>query len=257
MTIRWATLFLDFPAPDFEAGTAFWLEAAGATRSEPWGRADEFATLEPPEGDACLSVQRLGTGGPGLHPDFHVTELDADSARARELGAAVVSEQPGLRVFTSPAGAPFCFVRHREGQSATPPPARWAGGRSRPDQICLDVPPGAFEDELAFWRALTGWPQTATDVDEFRRLLPPRGFPVHFLLQRLDDAAPGAKAKAHLDFSCDDVDAETARHVAAGARALRRHRHWQVMRDPVGLVYCLTDKDADGAWLARTRPLES
>jgi hypothetical protein len=251
MVIRWISAFFDVPADGFEAGVAYWLRATGSVRSDPWGSHGEFATLVPGHGDPHVYLQRLGEGACGNYPDLHVDDLDEATRRALELGAATVRETPGLVVLESPGGLPFCFVRHRQGQSATPAPVRWPGGhRSRLDQICVDVPPGAFDDEVAFWRGLTGWRRSGTDVHEFRRLLPPPGLPLHFLLQRLDTAGESGRASAHMDFSSSDVEAETERHVGLGAEPVRRHPHWQVMRDPVGTAYCITDKDPDGAWLA-------
>ena len=252
MAIRWISAFLDLPAQGFEESVAYWLRATDSMLSPRWGSEREFATLLPNGGDPYLCVQHLREGKGGNHPDFHVDDLEAEAARARELGAIVVRENPGLTVLESPGGLPFCFVRHKEERS-TPPPVLWPGGqRSRLDQICVDVPPGAFDDELVFWRTLTGWRQSTTDVREFRRLLPPPGLPLHFLLQRLDSPEPDQRATAHMDFSCSDVEAETARHVELGAEPGRRHEHWQVMRDPVGLEYCITDKGPDGDWLADT-----
>lgn len=257
MAIHWITAFLDFPDDRFAEGVAYWRKVTGTEVSEPWGSEREFATLVHSDGDPYLCVQRLRDGESGSHPDFHVTDLEAETARARRLGATSVLEKPGLSVFTSPAGAPFCFVRHKGSQRDTPPPRTWSGGqRSRLDQICIDIPPDEFDAELAFWRELTGWPRSSTDVLEFRRLLPPPGLPLHFLLQRLEHTEPSRKAGAHMDFSSTDVDLETARHVALGARPLDRHPRCQIMRDPTGLVYCITGKDPDGSWLASTGPME-
>jgi hypothetical protein len=56
MSLRWLTVFLDFPAGSFEAGVAFWREATGSGRSPFRGVHGEFATLLPPSGDAYLRV---------------------------------------------------------------------------------------------------------------------------------------------------------------------------------------------------------
>jgi predicted enzyme related to lactoylglutathione lyase len=48
-----------------------------------------------------------------LHVDFEVDDLDRAEARVRELGAAKPDFQPNgdrARVFTDPAGHPFCLV---------------------------------------------------------------------------------------------------------------------------------------------------
>ncbi|HEX2144814.1 MAG TPA: VOC family protein, partial [Glycomyces sp.] len=77
---------------------------------------------------------------------------------------------------------------------------------------------------------------------------PPPELPLHFLLQRLNSAERGQCVSAHVDLSCSDVEAETERHVELGAEPVRRHQHWQVMRDPAGLEYCITDKNPAGIW---------
>ena len=45
---------------------------------------------------------------------------------------------------------------------------------------------------------------------------------------------------AHLDLACDDPGAETARHVALGAREVHDGRGWTTMADPTGRLYCVT-----------------
>lgn len=245
MAIRWTTAFWDFPAEGFESGTAFWLKVTDSTLSERRGLDGEFATLIPTEGDPYLRVQRIREGRGGSHLDLHVDDVEAEAERAIELGASVVHREPGLVVLNSPAGFVFCLVRHH-GETAVPPSLGWPGGqRSRTDQICVDIPPQAFDHELAFWQTFTTWRQTLTDTREFRRLLPPPELPLQFLLQRLDFAERGQSATAHMDLACSDIEAETERHVGLGAEAVRRHHWWQVMRDPGGLEYCITARDPE------------
>lgn len=244
MAIRWTTAFWDFPAAGFEEGATFWLKATASTLSPRRGPGGAFATLCPPEGDPCLRVQRVLEGEGGNHLDLHVDDVEAEAERARVLGASLLHEEPGLTVLRSPGGFAFCLVEHN-GEVKVPGFLTQPSGRSRVDQLCIDVPPSDFEHELGFWRSLTGWPQSGGDLVEFRRLLPPQGTPLRFLLQRLDSAAEGQRVSAHLDVACSNVDAETGRHVRLGAEAVRRHEHWQVMRDPAGLVYCLIDRDPD------------
>jgi hypothetical protein len=245
MAIRWTTAFWDFPADGFESGTSFWLKATDSTLSERRGPDGEFATLIPADGDPYLRVQRIQEGKGGSHLDLHVDDVEGEAERAVGLGASVVYREPGLVVLHSPAGFAFCLVRH-DGETAIPPVLEWPGGqRSRTDQLCIDIPPQAFDHELAFWQTFTGWRQTVTDTREFRRLLPPPELPLQFLLQRLDLAERGQSATAHMDLACSDIDAETERHVGLGAEAVRRHHWWQVMRDPGGLEYCITSRDPE------------
>jgi Glyoxalase-like domain len=77
MSIRWLTIFLDFPGRDFGAGVAFWREVTGSELSPYRGEAGEFATLLPSDGDAYLRVQRISEGIGGCHLDLHVDLGDA------------------------------------------------------------------------------------------------------------------------------------------------------------------------------------
>lgn len=245
MAIRWTTAFWDYPEDGFESGIAFWLKVTDSTLSERRGPDGEFATLLPGEGDPYLRVQRIRDGKGGSHLDLHVDDVEAEAERALELGASEVHREPGLVVLHSPAGFAFCLVEHH-GETEVPPVLAWPGGqRSRTDQLCIDIPPQAFDHELAFWQMFTTWRQTLTDAREFRRLLPPPELPLQFLLQRLDFAEKGQNAAAHVDLACSDIDAETERHVGLGAEEVRRHHWWQVMRDPGGLEYCITGRDPE------------
>src|SRR5581483_11914549 len=94
-----------------------------------------------------------------------------------------------------------------------------------------------FDDEARFWMELTGWERRASDHPEFDRLIRPAGHPLRILLQRMDETEP---IHAHVDFSCDDVGAEVARHEALGGEVVRRTEGWTTLRDPVGLAYCVT-----------------
>ena len=86
MSMRWLTVFLDFPAGSFQAGVAFWREATGSGVSPFRGVHGGFATLLPPSGDAYLRVQRVIEGGGGCHLDLHVdtatSSLDETGAKA-------------------------------------------------------------------------------------------------------------------------------------------------------------------------------
>ncbi len=140
---------------------AFWREVTGSGLSPFRGAAGEFATLLPPDGDACLRVQRTADGSGGCHLDLHADPaagtLDQAADRAVYLGATVRHASEGLVIAGSPGGFTFCLVRWH-GESAVPRSASLdSGGASRADQLCLDIPPDAFERECAFWAALTGW----------------------------------------------------------------------------------------------------
>jgi hypothetical protein len=234
----WVSAFLDLPPGGFDRGVEFWQGVTGYTLSERRGADGEFATLVPPDGDAYLRVQRIADGPGRIHLDLHVDAPAVAAEAAVELGAHVLMRhESGYVVLRSPGGFTFCLVRHEA--SVRPRPATWPdGNRSSVDQVCLDLPPDLYDDEVQFWRQLTGWELSHSISAEFVRLLPPDTMPLRWLVQRLDD--PGGQVRAHLDLSCDDRDAETARHEALGAQVVRRHDEWTVLTDPVGTPYCIT-----------------
>ncbi|RAY11213.1 VOC family protein [Actinomadura craniellae] len=235
--IRWAWAFIDRPLERFEEGARFWTAVTGTHLSARRGDAGEFATLLPKTGDPCLKLQGVLDGPGGIHLDLDVDDFPAAVRRARDLGAAVVAEDPDLAVLRSPGGQPFC-LRPWEGNTERPPVTAHPGGAaSRADQVCIDIGPAAHETEVAFWTALTGWEPRPTSRPEFHRLLPPPELPVHLLLQRLGEDRP---VSAHLDLACSDVAALQALHEEHGARFVGRWPNWTVMRDPAGGTYCLT-----------------
>ena len=236
--VHWVSVFLDTPPDLIEADVAYWTAVTASKVGEAMGDQREYLPLDPDVGDPCLWFQRIEEGPVASHPDLYVEDVVAQARRAVGLGTTQTRASDGLVVLSSPAGLPFCLVRHR-GQCVRPEPVGTPGERSVVDQICLDIPPARFEDECRFWSALTGWQlMNEPPKDEFDRLRRPEGIPYAFLLQRLDDEQP--VATAHLDLSADDRAAEIARHEALGAQVVRAARHWTVMRDPVGRVYCIT-----------------
>ena len=170
-SIRWLTLFLDLPAAEFDADVRFWLEVTASELSPRRGPDGEFATLLPPHGDACLRVQRVRSGSGGHHLDLHIdpaTETLADAAaRAIALGGRQRSAEDGLIVLDSPGGFPFCLVTWT-GEITVPAPVILdTGGPNRLDQLCLDIPPEAYESECRFWSSFTGWPRRSAGLPEF------------------------------------------------------------------------------------------
>jgi len=237
----WVTAFLDDAPAHHHESVGFWQEATGYAVSSPRGEHDEFASLLPADGDPYLKVQRRHAGPDRLHLDLHVADPLAAADAARAAGASVVAHR-GHVVVASPAGFVFCFVDHaaRRRPAPTVHAHRIA---ARVCQVSIDVPRPAYDAELAFWTAVTGWRQRASTVTEdFRFLVQPEGQPLGLLLQRLGADDTG-DVRAHLDWGTTDRAAETERHLALGARVLAQHRHWTVLADPVGRVYCLTDED--------------
>jgi hypothetical protein len=238
MTPFWVTAFRDLPAGSFDRGVAFWSGVTGYALSSSRGDHQEFATLEPPAGDAFLRVQRVFDGPGGLHLDLHVTDRRAAADAAVNLGAVEVADL-GHVVMRSPGGFTFCFVDHPA--AVRPPAAEWEGTRSLVDQVCLDIPHGGYDEECAFWAAVTGWDLAPSRDSEFRSLVRPPDIPLRFLLQRLGEAA--GPVRGHLDLAAEDRAAEVRRHAGLGAELVAEHHQWTVLRDPVGFAYCVTDRN--------------
>lgn len=238
----WVTAFLDLAPTAPPTVVDFWAAVTGYRPSANRGEDGEFLTLLSKEGADHLRMQRLRSGPSRIHLDLHVTDPRAAADEAGELGATEVADR-GYVVMRSPGGLPFCFVAHPAGPLADPaPPATWPGGHSSAvDQVCLDIPAAAYDDELAFWQRLTGWAEHPSEGhDEFRRLDPPAGQPLRLLLQRLGDET--GEVRAHLDLAATDRAAETDRHEALGAQVLHVRRGWTVLADPAGSSYCITDR---------------
>ncbi|MEN3540094.1 VOC family protein [Microbispora sp. ZYX-F-249] len=233
MAVRRVLAFIDRPRERFGEAAAFWTAVTGTRLSPRRGDCGEFATLLPETGDACVKIQAVGDGG-GAHLDLEVDDVRAATTRAVALGAAVAGDHGDWAVLRSPEGRAFCLV---PGEGTTRRPPVFAG--TRLDQVCLDIAPGAYEEEVAFWAALTGWPPRRGSLPEFTVLAMP-GMPVRILLQRLGE---GPGRSAHVDLACADPDTARVRHERHGAVLVARGRHWLVMRDPVGGVYCLTRRD--------------
>ena len=136
MSIRWLTIFLDFPGGSSDAGVAFWREVTGTELSPSRGMAGEFATLLPPDGDSYLRVQRVGEGAGGCHLDVHADlregSLDDAAARATTLGARVLHRDdissgsrlvqgfPGWLAMADPTGRPYCLTSRDPGLRGLP-----------------------------------------------------------------------------------------------------------------------------------------
>ena len=221
MRPNWITAFLDFPVSTWDRGVAFW-QAVTATRLSPArGEQGEFATLLPESGEPFLRVQCTGSDVPGIHLDLHGADQEWE-------------------VRTSPGGFAFCVNVPVGGDR--PAPVRWPGGHtSLVDQVCLDIPPDGYDVECAFWAELTGWELAPTSVPYMRQLVRAEGMPLRILLQRRDEGV--GPVRAHLDIASTDREAEVARHEALGATIDGGGPRWTRLRDPGGMLYCVTDRD--------------
>lgn len=237
-TVRWTHAFVDRPLGLLGPAHAFWTAVTDTRLSELRGDQGEFVTLLAEGADACVKVQGVEAGPGGAHLDFSVEDVPAFVGAALRLGAETVAEHESWAVLRSPAGQLFC-AGPRHGESVRPPVV--VG--SRLDQVSLDIGPGSYDAEVAFWSALLpDWASLAGALPEFHVLKPPPGLPIRVLLQRLGAERPAA---AHLDLACADIDATRERHERLGATVVSHGKHWTVMRDPAGGTYCLTGRDPE------------
>lgn len=243
MLISWLAAFADVPEPQVPAALEFWAAVTASAPREAAGGRDQYLPLAGDGEDPFLWLQRVHrpAGQGGWHPDLYVADPARAADRATELGAQVVREVPGLVGLSTPAGQPFCLMTHDE-ERRRAEPRRWPTGQhSLLDQLCLDIPAAAFADECRFWAGFTGWPQRRSSA-EFVRLVRPAGLPLRILLQQLGSDDAGL-SRAHADLACDDVPTEVRRHRELGAELIRVAEHWTTLRDPAGLLYCITDRD--------------
>ena len=234
--VRWVWAFLDTPRAEAPRSWAFWSRVTGWPLSSTRGGHGEFATLLPPLGDPWLKVQAVGDGPGGIHLDLDVDDVRAAATEAERLGATPVGAiGDEVVVLRSPGGLSFCLTPHQEEHEQVR-----AGLAEVVDQVCLDCPDDAHDAEVRFWADLTGWEWADVEEPELSLLRRPAGIPLRLLFQRLGE--PTGAVRAHADLACTDREASTARHLAAGARVVTVRGGWTVMADPVGRVYCLTDR---------------
>jgi predicted enzyme related to lactoylglutathione lyase len=242
-----------------------------ARLAEFWARLLDYEASGP--GDSWLATDPRGEGtrlmfsrmpkSPTIelpiHLDINVPDRESELARVRELGGHLVmtkSHSAGKlewdwTVMRDPEGNGFCIQsppmaqRHPKRQlrpyignvtfSCAEPRALgrfWANALGWPDE---DVDPGLLE-ELR---------ETGMDEEEltgFWVTRPPNGGNPRFLFQRREKSRPESYP-IHLDFDCDDREAEIERLTSAGASIVETkvgtNITFTVMRDPEGNPFCV------------------
>jgi predicted enzyme related to lactoylglutathione lyase len=240
MTVSWLHAFIDVPAESAQRAREFWSAVTTWTAGEPWAGHPEFTSLTPPDGAAYLHVQTIG--GPARvhldvvgHPATEVERLEALGARREHPG-------DGWYVMSSPGGLPFC-VCDEGSVGPRPGPATLSdGNRTRVVQICVDVPDASYDAELAFWTAATGWADEPVDAPEYHRLVHRESSALTLLVQRLGKDDPGHRVRAHLDIGTTDIPTEVERVRALGATVVDHQPGITVLRDPLGLPFCVTGR---------------
>lgn len=238
MHIRWSTAFLD-TGHAVPATERFWCSVTQSTLSARRGVRQQFVTLLPASGDPYLRMQTTQDGTVGCHLDLHVADVATAADEAVAAGATIALDEPGLVSLRSPAGLSFCLVAHH-GDRVRPSPI--GAPASLLDQLSIDVPAGAFFDEVRWWSSLTGWAAHPGAMPEFAYLERPSSLPLRLLFQRLAEPGDG-RASAHVDLAAADREREVTRHLELGASLQHHARHWTVLRDPAGRRYCVTDRD--------------
>jgi predicted enzyme related to lactoylglutathione lyase len=108
--------------------------------------------------------------------------------------------------------------------------------RSRLGGIIIDCETDDLEGAAAFWSRALGYPTRASDDPADRNYVlletPPQELDVE--VQKVSHPS-----RVHIDIETDDIEAETARLEALGARVVERIRTWVVMEAPSGQRFCL------------------
>lgn len=107
--------------------------------------------------------------------------------------------------------------------------------RSRLSGALIDVPRADYARIVEFWGAALDRPGEVEEGDPDYTLFGEPTPGVQFMVQAVGDDS----SRIHLDIETDDIEAEVARLTALGASVVERIQSWVVMRDPVGIVFCV------------------
>lgn len=125
--------------------------------------------------------------------------------------------------------------------------------RSRLCAASIDVPRDAYTADTDFWSGATRRPPEIDEADPDYASFGTMAPGVEVFVQAVGDPSP----RVHLDIETDDIDAEVARLVALGATEVERIRTWVVMRDPVGITFCVVRVQNAEAFASSARTWES
>lgn len=110
----------------------------------------------------------------------------------------------------------------------------------------------SLERSARFWTAALGYMQEGEPAGRYHTLRPADGKGAEILLQRVPDGKHG-KNRVHLDLRTRDLDTETGRVAALGARMLTAQpvsehgSRWHILADPDGNEFCILQPPA-GYW---------
>jgi hypothetical protein len=112
---RLASIVIDCPEADFEAGARFWSAALGRPLLE---RGERYVALRGRiggEGALYLGLQRVPTAERAVHLDIETDDVAAEVARLEQLGARVKARIREHVVMRAPSGHAFCVIPARRG----------------------------------------------------------------------------------------------------------------------------------------------
>jgi len=105
----------------------------------------------------------------------------------------------------------------------------------------IDVPTDVNERERDFWTSALAARQRPAKVYPEYHVLETGATPNAVAVQDIGSSP----ARVHFDMESDDVEAEVSRLLGLGAELVERHVEWVVLRDPAGLLFCVTEGEGD------------
>jgi hypothetical protein len=105
----------------------------------------------------------------------------------------------------------------------------------------IDVPTDVNEPEREFWTAALAAHQRPAKVYPEYHVLEDGATPNSVAVQDIGTAA----ARVHFDVESSDIEAEVSRLLGLGAQLVERHAEWVVLRDPAGLLFCVTQGEGE------------
>jgi len=107
--------------------------------------------------------------------------------------------------------------------------------------VVIDYPADVHDAGRDFWQtALAAGIRRGKVHPEYHVLEHPAALGT-IMVQQLREGGP----RVHLDIESDDVAAEVARLVGAGASVVEQHDDWTVLRDPGGLLFCVVPGEGE------------
>jgi predicted enzyme related to lactoylglutathione lyase len=127
-------------------------------------------------------------------------------------------------------------------------PARFGGRADVELAVVLDC--SDLHRSATFWCGVLGYRAEPSSPGRYQQLMPPDGNGVELLLQQVTDAKV-TKNRMHLDLRVPDMETETARVIALGARRVTDVPleefgwSWQVFADPDDNEFCVLQPPKD------------